>query len=89
MRTDIFTLTPETPVVLARRIVTEKRIDHLLVLDGGILAGIVCRHDLRTNAKDALVRDCMSSPVLCVGPETSLQDAADIMVEQAVCESRC
>jgi CBS domain-containing protein len=84
MGTEIFTLTPDTSVVAARRVAVRKGIDHLLVLDGGVLAGIVCKEDLRSDDAGARVADCMSTPVLCVGPDTTVADAAEIMVDQGV-----
>jgi CBS domain-containing protein len=84
MGTELYTLTPDTVVASAQRLAFDNGIDHLLVLDNGTLAGIVCKEDLRHAARDALVAECMSSPVLCIGPETTLEEAAQIMVEQDV-----
>jgi CBS domain-containing protein len=84
MGTELYTLTPDTVVASAKRLARDNGIEHLLVLDNGTLTGIVCGDDLRTAARDALVGECMSSPVLCVGPDTSLQDAVDIMAENDI-----
>jgi CBS domain-containing protein len=84
MGTELYTLTPDTVVASARRLALDNGIEHLLVLDHGTLAGIVCKEDLQLAARDALVGDCMSSPVLCIGPDTTLAEAAQIMVEQEV-----
>jgi CBS domain-containing protein len=84
MGTELYTLTPDTVVASARRLAFENGIDHLLVLDNGTLTGIVCREDLRTAERTAFVGECMSSPVLCIGPDTTLDEAAQIMVEQHV-----
>jgi CBS domain-containing protein len=79
MGTELFTLTPDTVVASAQRLAFENGIHHLLVLENGTLAGIICREDLRLASSDSLVGDCMSSPVLCITPETTLQEAVDIM----------
>jgi CBS domain-containing protein len=79
MGTEMFTLTPETDVWSARRLVLENNIHHMLVLDNGTLAGIICRDDLRFADRNARIADCMTSPVLCVTPDTTLQEAVDIM----------
>jgi len=84
MGTELYTLTPDTVVASAKRLARENGIDHLLVLDNGTLTGIVCGEDLRTAARDALVGECMSSPVLCIPPDTTLEEAAQIMIEQDV-----
>jgi CBS domain-containing protein len=79
MGTEMFTVTLDTAVSSARLLVRRTDIHHMLVLDQGTLAGIVCRDDLRLADRDARVGDCMTSPVLCVSPETTLQEAVDIM----------
>ena len=68
MGTELYTLTPDTVVASARRLAFDNGIDHLLVLENGTLAGIVCKDDLRFAARNALVSECMSSPVLCIAP---------------------
>lgn len=84
MGTELYTLTPDTVVASAKRLAIDNGIDHLLVLDNGTLAGIVCQGDLRGAARNALVGDCMSSPVLCIGPDTTLDEAAQIMFDQHI-----
>jgi len=84
MGTELFTLTPDTVVGSALRLAATKRIHHFLVIEDGSLTGIVCHDDLRLARQGALVGECMSSPVLCIGPETTLKEAADIMQENAV-----
>lgn len=79
MGTEMFTLTPDTAVSAARRLVLENGVHHMLVLDKGTLAGIVCREDLQMADRNARIGDCMTSPVLCVTPDTTLQEAVDIM----------
>ena len=73
MGTELYTLTPDTVVASARRLAFDNGIDHLLVLENGTLAGIVCKDDLRFAARNSLVSECMSSPVLCIGPDTTLR----------------
>jgi CBS domain-containing protein len=79
MGTEMFTVTPETAVSSARRLVLETDVHHMLVLDQGTLAGIVGLDDLRLADRDARIGDCMTSPVLCITPDTTLQEAVDIM----------
>lgn len=79
MGTELFTLSPDTAVSSARRLVLENDIDHMLVLDNGTLAGIVCKDDLCDADRDGRVGDCMTSPVVCITPDTTLQEAIDIM----------
>src|SRR5450432_819953 len=79
MGTELFTLSPDTAVSSARRLVLENDIDHMLVLDNGTLAGIVCKDDLCDADCNGRVGDCMTSPVVCITPDTTLQEAIDIM----------
>ncbi len=82
MQTDVYTLSPETPVSAALNIAYGKHINHLLVVENETLAGILCRDDLRRADLASPVRSCMTTPVPCVGPDTTLIDAAGIMCEQ-------
>jgi predicted transcriptional regulator len=79
MGTELFTLSPDTAISSARRLVLENDIDHMLVLDNGTLAGIVCKDDLCDADRNGRVGDCMTSPVVCITPDTTLQEAIDIM----------
>ncbi len=84
MGTDLFTLTPDTVVASALRLATSKRIHHFLVVQDGSLTGIVCDDDLRQARQSTTVGACMHSPVLCIGPETTLADAASIMDDNSI-----
>jgi acetoin utilization protein AcuB len=84
MGTELFTLTPDTVVASARRLAFDNGVRHLLVLDGGTLTGIVCDEDLRTAARDALVGELMRTPVLCIAPDATLEEAAELMDEHDV-----
>ena len=84
MGTELFTLTPDTVVASARRLAFDNGVRHLLVLDGGTLTGIVCDEDLRTAARDALVGELMRTPVLCIAPDTTLDEASELMEEHGI-----
>jgi Mg/Co/Ni transporter MgtE len=82
MQTDVYTLSPETPVSTALSIAYGKHVNYLLVVDNELLAGLLSRDDLCRADKSAPVKDCMTSPVPCIGPDTTLIDAAGIMSQQ-------
>lgn len=84
MGTELFTLTPDTGVAAALRLASSKRITHFLVIEDGNLTGIVCQSDLQHARRDNMVSDCMSTPVLCISPETTIEEAAGIMEENSV-----
>jgi len=84
MRTALLTITPDTFAASANRLARKHGEDYLVVLDGGSVTGIVARSDLDAAGKTDLVHECMQSPVYCVSPETSVDDAVDIMSEHGV-----
>ena len=84
MGTELFTLTPDTVVASAQRLAFDNGVQHFLVLDGGTLTGIVCDEDLRTAARGALVGELMRTPVLCIAPDTTLDEAVELMDEHGV-----
>jgi CBS domain-containing protein len=84
MGTRWFTLSPDTSASAALRLANDKHVSHFLVVQDGGLAGIVCDRDLQNAGSGKLVEDCMTSPVLCIGPETTVEEAAGIMEENEV-----
>jgi len=84
MGTHLFTVTPDTGVAAAIRLADNKKVSFFLVVDDGGLTGIVCDRDLHSARSNTLVSDCMSSPVLCISPETTVDEAEGIMDENAV-----
>jgi CBS domain-containing protein len=63
----------------------------LLVTDGGDIAGIFTERDyLRRIAvegrrsRDTLVREVMSSPVICVTPDTSVDEGMALMTDRRI-----
>jgi CBS domain-containing protein len=84
MGTELFTLTPDTVVSSALRLASSRRIQHFLVIEDGSLTGIVCQSDLRSARESSQVAACMKSPVLCIGPDTTVADAAEIMAQNEV-----
>ena len=84
MGTELFTLTPDTMVGSALRLASTRRIHHFLVIEDGSLAGIVAQRDLQEAGDATFVGACMKSPVLCVAPDTTVEEARDIMEENEV-----
>jgi acetoin utilization protein AcuB len=67
----------------AHRLLREHGIQHLPVLDGDLLVGIVSQRDLLRAESDALpIRDAMSRMVFVLSPETPLSRAARIFRER-------
>jgi CBS domain-containing protein len=76
---EIWAVSPETSTLDALRFMTSKNIGALLVLEDGILAGIITERDFVfriSAARDCLleapIRELMTSKVITVTPETTL-----------------
>ena len=77
---EIFSIDPDSAVIDAIRLMAEKRIGAVLVMEGGRLAGILSERDYARkivlqgrSSKDTPVRDIMTAEVMTVG----LSDSAD------------
>lgn len=95
MRTDLITVAPKTTLVEAKELLEKHRIDHLLVVKNGKLAGVVSDRDLRQNwASPATALSAhelsyllntvtlgmiMVKTVVTAGPDTTIERAAWIM----------
>ena len=86
---DIWSVSPDDTVFDAVRLMAEKGIGALLVMDGDKLAGIVTERDYARkvilegrSSKDSRVRDVMTSRVLCVSPERTVDECMALMTDK-------
>ena len=100
MTRDPLTVSIDTPLLEARRMMTERRIRHLLVTDGERLAGIVTDRDIRLNMPSPAtslsiweinyllarmtVESVMTKAVITVAPERDVAAAAHIMLDHEI-----
>jgi acetoin utilization protein AcuB len=100
MTREPLSVTVDTSVVEARRTMAEHRIRHLLVNDGGRLAGIVTDRDIRLNLPSPAtslsvwevnyllarmtVGTVMTSAVITVDPNRDVVEAAGIMLDHKI-----
>ncbi|MGB5987724.1 MAG: CBS and ACT domain-containing protein [Desulfobacterales bacterium] len=101
MQRDLITIPPDTSVIEARRIISEHKIDHLLVVDKGErLMGVLSDRDLKQSwASSATTLSqhelnylldqltaalIMSTKIITVMPETTVERAARIMQESNI-----
>ena len=84
MSNQIWTVTPDTAVSSAARLCNEDGLRHLLVLEDGNLSGIVSARRLRAGRPLQVIKDVMSSPVLCVSPDQNVGECLQIMAEKDV-----
>lgn len=87
----LFTVAPEDPVLEAIRAMADHRIGALLVMRGEALAGIVSERDyarkvvlLGRSSAETPVWQIMSSPVVTVSPETTVQDCMVLVTERRI-----
>ncbi len=85
----IHSISQDQPVLEAIRLMAENHIGALLVMEGGTLAGIVSERDYARkvvlkgrSAADTPVRDIMTSPVVTLSPQGTVEDAMRLMTER-------
>ncbi len=88
---EVHAIRPDAPVIDAIRLMAEKRIGAVLVLQGGKLAGILSERDYARkivlegrSSKDTPVRDIMTSDLITVKPGDSAQSCMQIMTERRI-----
>ncbi|HXS20543.1 MAG TPA: CBS domain-containing protein [Steroidobacteraceae bacterium] len=87
----LFSIEPEDPVLEAIRMMADRHVGALLVMRGAELAGIVSERDyarkvvlLGRSSAETPVWQIMSSPVVTVSLETSVQDCMRLMTERRI-----
>src|SRR5262245_45033010 len=87
----LFSVGPEDPVLEAIRLMADRHIGALLVMQGEELVGIVSERDyarkvilLGRSSSATPVWQIMSSPVITVTPERSLEDCMRLVTERRI-----
>jgi CBS domain-containing protein len=87
----IYSVEPGTAVLEAIRAMAAHHVGALLVMQGETLSGIVSERDyarkvilLGRASADTPVRDIMSSPVITVSPDTTVQTCMELMTDRRV-----
>jgi CBS domain-containing protein len=87
----IFSVEPQAAVLDAIRLMAEHHVGALLVMRGAALEGIVSERDYARkvilrgrSSADTPVRDIMSSPVLTVSLDTSVQQCMQLVTDRHV-----
>jgi len=88
---DIFSVAPDTTVFEALKLMAEKNIGAVLVLEGTKLVGIMSERDYARKialkgkfSKEVPVKEIMSSEVICVGPEQTINNTKAIMISKRI-----
>ena len=87
----ILSVSPDVPVIDAVRVMAESHVGALLVMQDGLLIGIISERDYARkvvlrgrSSSDTPVRDIMTAPVITVLPDASVHDAMQIMTQHRV-----
>lgn len=87
----LFSIEPEAPVLEAIRMMADRYVGALLVMRGTELAGIVSERDyarkvvlLGRSSAETPVRQIMTSSVITVSPDNSVQDCMRLMTEHHI-----
>jgi CBS domain-containing protein len=87
----VLSVTPDVPVFEALRVMAEKNVGALLVVEGESLVGILSERDYARkvilkgkSSKDTPVREIMSSHVLYVRPAQTIEDCMALMTDKRV-----
>ena len=87
----IFSVEAQASVLDAIRLLAEHHVGALLVMRAGVLEGIVSERDYALkvilrgrSATDTAVRDIMSSPVLTVSLDTSVNECMQLVTDRRV-----
>jgi CBS domain-containing protein len=88
---DVYSVSPETSVLDALRLMADKNTGAVMVMEAGKVAGILSERDCvrrvelhgRT-ARETLVRDIMTSKVLYVQTSQTLEECVAIMIDKNI-----
>jgi len=88
---EVFSIAPAASVLEAIRMMAERHVGALLVMQGNTLSGILSERDyarkvilMGRSSADTPVRDIMTTPVLTVQPETTVEKCMQLMTERRV-----
>jgi CBS domain-containing protein len=90
-RHGVVSVQPDTSVLDALKVMAEKEIGAVLVLDGERLAGILSERDYARKvvlqgkaSRDTPVREIMTEKVVCVRPEQTVEDCMGLMTDRRI-----
>lgn len=87
----VWSVTPETMVYEALKLLAEKDVGALLVLEGGRLVGIISERDYARkvvlkgkSALDTPVKEIMTGRVMCVRPDQTVEECMALVTEKRI-----
>jgi CBS domain-containing protein len=89
--TDVWSVKPDDIIFDAIQLMADKGIGALLVMEEDKLVGIVTERDYARkvvlegkSSREALIREVMTTKVLCVSPERTIDECMALMTEKRV-----
>ena len=86
---DVWSVSPDDTILSAIQLMADREVGALLVMDQDKLAGIVTERDYARkvalegrSSKNALVREIMSTKVLCARPDQTVQECMALMSDK-------
>lgn len=87
----VWSIPPDRSVFDALTLMAEKNVGALVVLDGDRVVGIISERDYARkvilkgkSSKEIPVREIMTSPVVCIRPEQSMEECMALMTDKHV-----
>lgn len=80
MTPNVITVRPSDTLATAQKILRQYGIHHLLVVDGGEVAGVLSHRDLFGRKESELVSEAMSRDIVTVTPDDTARSAASRML---------
>ena len=88
---DLWTITPDTTVYDALRLMADKDVGALLVMDSGRLVGILSERDYARKvilfnkaSRETLVREIMTTQLYTIHPDQTVQESMELMTARRV-----
>ena len=88
---DVWSIAPGDIVFNAIKMMADKGVGALMVMDGDKLVGVISERDYARkvilqgrSSKDTPVRDIMTTPVICARPEQTVEAAMALMTEKRI-----
>ena len=88
---EIHSISPDAPVIDAIRLMAERRIGALLVMEGQCLAGMLSERDYARkivlqgrSSKDTPVRDIMTAEVVSISPRHNTDQCMQLMTDSRI-----
>ena len=88
---EIIAISPDAPVIDAIRLMAERRVGALVVMEGARLAGILSERDYARkivlqgrSSRDTPVRDIMTAEVITVRPEDSSDHCMQVVTDKRI-----